>query len=113
MRNNRDICRRIARLERQAGVKDVPSWHEYESARNRQWVRSILSSFSKMPPHKGRPTLSEENRALIEGDTEEQRKRDRDIIVRYEDAHGVRHDRDELAEKARLRLREVGRTENK
>ena len=38
-------------------------------------------------------------------------QRDRDIIVRYEDAHGVRHDRNDLAEKARLRLREVGRSE--
>ena len=64
-----------------------------------------------MPPHKGRPTLSEQNRALIEGDTEEQHKTDRDIIVRYEDAHGVRYDRDALAEKARLRLRDVGRSE--
>ena len=52
-----------------------------------------------------------ENRALLEGDTEEQRQRDRDIIVRYEDAHSVRYDRDSLAEKARLRLREVGRSE--
>ena len=30
-----------------------------------------------------------------------------------EDAHGVRYDRDALAEKARLRLRDVGRTEDK
>ena len=102
---------RIRRLENEASHADVPSWHEYESARNRQWVRSILSSFSKMPPYKGRPTLSEENRALIEGDTEEQRQRDRDIIVRYEDAHGVHYDRGSLAEKARLRLRDVGRSE--
>ena len=111
MRNKRDICRRITRLERRVGAKDVPGWHEYESARNRQWVRSILSSFSKMPSHKGRPTLSKENRALIEGDTEEQHKRDLDVIVRYEDAHGVRYDRNSLAEKARQRLREVGRSE--
>jgi hypothetical protein len=88
----------------------VPSWQEYQAAKNRQWVRSILSAFSRMPSHKGRPTLSEENRALLEGDNEEQRKRDRDIIVRYEDAHGVGHDRDALAEKARLRLRDVGRS---
>ena len=102
---------RIRRLENEASHADVPSWHEYESARNRQWVRSILSSFSKMPPHKGRPTLSEENRALLEGDTEEQRKHDLDVIVRHEDAHDVRYDQDSLAEKARLRLREVGRSE--
>ena len=111
MRNKRNICNRITRLERRAGAKAAPSWHEYESARNRQWVRSVLSAFSRMPSHKGRPTLSEENRALIEDDTEEQRKRDRDIIVRYEDAHGVRYDRDSLADKARVRLREVGRSE--
>ena len=98
-------------LERRQQAKAVPSWYEYESARNRQWARSILSAFSRMPPHKGRPTLSEENRALIEGDTEEQRKRDRDIIVRYEDAHGVRYDLDALAEQARQKLRDVGRFE--
>ncbi len=99
------------RLENEAARAGIPSWAEYESARNRQWVRTLLSAFSRMPPHKGRPTLSKENRALIEGDTEEQRKRDRDIIVRYEDAHGVHYDRDDLAEKARLWLRDVGRSE--
>ena len=48
---------------------------------------------------------------MIEGDTEEQRKRDRDIIVRYEDAHGVRYDLDALAVQARQKLRDVGRFE--
>ncbi len=87
MRNKRSICNRITRLERRQQAKAAPSWHEYQSAKNRQWVRSVLSAFSRMPRHKGRPTLSKENRALIEGDTEEQRKRDRDIIARYEDGH--------------------------
>jgi hypothetical protein len=77
-------------------------------------VRTLLSAFAKIPGgYKPERHLSKQNRALIEGDTEEQRKRDRDIIVRYEDEHGVRYDRDSLAEKARLRLREVGRTEDK
>jgi hypothetical protein len=49
---------------------------------------------------------------VLEGDNEEQRQRDRDIIVRYEDAHGVHYDWDALAEKAQLRLRDVGRTED-
>jgi type II secretory pathway component PulJ len=71
----------------------------------------VLSAFSRMEGYKGRPTLSKENLALIEGDTEERRKQNRDIIVRYEDAHGVHYDRDSLAEKARLRLRDVGRSE--
>ena len=78
-----------------------------------KWVRTLLSALSKMSDERWpeRPTLSKENRALLEGDTEEQRKTDRDIIVRFEEAHDVRHDLDELAEKARLRLREVGRSE--
>ena len=49
--------------------------------------------------------LSKETLAVLEGDAEEQRQRDRDIIVRY--------DRDALAEKARLRLRDVGHTEDR
>ena len=102
---------RIRRLEDESSRAGIPSWQEYQSAKNRQWVRIVQSAFSRMPSHKGRPTLSKDNRPLIEGDTKEQRKRDRDIIVRYEDAHGVRYDRDSLAEKARLRLREVGRSE--
>jgi hypothetical protein len=73
-RRRRSICNRITRLERRAGAKAVPIWHEYQSAKN----------------------------PLLEGDTEEQRQRDRDIIVRY--------DRDALAEKARLRLQDVGRS---
>ena len=55
--------------------------------------------------------LSKEDRALLEGDTEEQRQRDRDVIARYEEAHGVHYDLDALAEKARQKLREVGRSE--
>jgi type II secretory pathway component PulJ len=104
---------RIRRLENESSRAGTPSWHEYQAAKNRQWVRTLLSAFSRMEGYKGRPTLSEDNRALIEGDTEERRKPDRDIIVRYEDAHGVRYDRDALAEKARLRLREVGHTEDR
>jgi hypothetical protein len=94
----------------------VPSWQKYQSAKDRQWVRSILSALAKTPyarragNYKPERHLTKETLAVLEGDTEEQRKRDRDIIVRYEDAHGVRYERDVLAEKARLRLREVGRS---
>jgi hypothetical protein len=102
---------RLRRLEDESSRAGIPSWTEYQSARDRHWVRTLMSAFAKMPSHLGRATLSEENRALLDGDTEERRKSDRDIIVRYEDAHGVRHDHDSLAEKARLRLRDVGRSE--
>ena len=105
---------RIRRLEDESSRAGIPSWQEYQSAKDRQWVRTLISAFAKMPSgYKPERHLSKETLAVLEGDTEEQRQRDRDIIARYEDAHGVRYDRDDLAEKARLRLREVGRTEDK
>ena len=55
--------------------------------------------------------LSKENRALIEGDTEEQRKGDHNVIARYEAAHEVHYDLDVPADKARQKLRDVGRSE--
>jgi hypothetical protein len=74
-------------------------------------VRTLLSAFAKIPgEYKPECHLSKETLAVLEGDTEEQHQRDRDVIARYEDAHGVRYDRDALAEKARLRIREVGRS---
>jgi hypothetical protein len=105
---------RLRRLEDESSRAGIPSWAEYESARNRHWVRTLLSAFAKIPgDYKPERRLSKENRALLEGDTEERRQRDHDTIVRYEDAHGVGHDRDALAEKARLRLRGVGRTKER
>lgn len=103
---------RLRRLENEAARAGVPSWAEYEGARTRQWARIMLLAFSKMPgEERSRQRLSKENRALLEGDTEEQRKGDSDVIARYEEAHGVSYDLDAIAEQARQKLREVGRSE--
>ena len=103
---------RLRRLEKEAARASVPGWQEYEAARDRERARVLLSAFSKMPgEHKPERRLSEEDRALLEGDSEEQRQRDRDVIARYEEAHGVHYDLDALAEKAKVMLMEVGRSE--
>jgi len=103
---------RIRHLENEASRADVPSWQEYQAAKSREKVRTLLSAYSKLPGEErsGRH-LSEKDRALLEGDTEEQRKGDRDVIARYEEAHGVHYDLDALAEKSRQKLSEVGRSE--
>jgi hypothetical protein len=73
-------------------------------------VRTLLSAFAKIPgEYKPERHLSKETLAVLEGDTEEQHQRDRDVIARYEDAHGVRYDRDARAEKSRQKLSDVGR----
>lgn len=103
---------RLRRLETEAARAGVPGWQEYEAARNRERARVLLSAYvTKMPgEHKPGRHLSKETLAPLEGDTEEQRQRDRDVIARYEEAHGVRYNLDSLAEKARQKLREVGRS---
>jgi len=103
---------RLRRLEKEAARAGVPGWKEYEAASDRERVRTLMSAFSKMlGKHNPERRHSEQDRALLEGDTEEQRQRDRDVIAWYEEAHGVQHDPDALAEKARQRLRDVGRSE--
>jgi hypothetical protein len=103
---------RIRRLENESSRAGTPSWQEYQSAKNRQWVRTLLSAFAKIPGgYKPERHLSKETFAVLEGDTEEQRKGDCDVIVRYEAAHEVHYDLDALADKARQKLRDVGRSE--
>ena len=103
---------RLRRLEARVKRKSAPTQAEYDSARNHQRVRTLLSAFFKMlGEERSRRRLSEKDRALLEGDSEEQHKQDRDVIARYEEAHGVHYDLDTLAEQARQKLREVGRSE--
>ena len=105
---------RIRRLEDEAAREDAPTWQEYQAAKDRQWVRALLSALAKttyarrVGDYKPERHLSKETLAVLEGDCEEQRQRDPDVIARYEDAHGVHYDRDVLAEKARQKRRDVG-----
>lgn len=104
---------RLRRLEAHAERRSVPTWAEYWPAAQRERARNLDSAFCKLANIGGgdpRPFFKED-RALLEGDTEEQRKQDRDVIARYEEGYGVHYDLDVLAEKARQQLREVGHSE--
>jgi len=98
---------RVRKLEARAERQDTLTWAEYHQASERERVRVLKSAYSKLGDDVPGRLLSDEHRALLDGDTPEQQAQDRNVIERYHAAHGA-PDLRAASEEARQKLRAVG-----
>lgn len=104
---------RLRRLENRRKQRNThaPTLHEFLEANSRQQIRRVYNAISRLAgEERAWSRLSEYDRKVLRNDTEEQRRKDADVLRRSEGVHGSsEQETTGHAERAKLRLRSMER----